>query len=122
MVKNVIWLNDLPFSELFGGFYSVTLNQAEQLWALNGKQIGDNNASVSLEKYNELKAELEKMALTEALGFVDEYINENSSENLSGEYIEEEDFELNPSSNVEEELGSLILDPSLFATTSKTKK
>ncbi len=43
LVKNAIWINDLPFSELFQGFSDDVLSQASYLNELNGRRISDSS-------------------------------------------------------------------------------
>jgi outer membrane protein OmpA-like peptidoglycan-associated protein len=125
MVKNVIWLNDLPFSELFEGFSGSVRKQATELRALNGKRIVESNALVSQvtrSDYLSMIDGLEISATAEAIDFINEYLSESNEEDLAGQYLNQEEFELTGNETSDEELGQLVLDPSLFQSDSKSGK
>jgi len=125
MVKNVIWLNDLPFSELFEGFSISVKEQAGQLRALNGKRIVESGASASQiarSRYLSMIDGLKISATAEAIDFINGYLSESNTQDLTGQYLNQEEFELTGNQSTEDELGQLVLDPDLFQSDTKPSR
>jgi len=135
IVKNAIWINDLPFSELFNGFSDNVLNQAGYLRELNGRrilqssdQISVSDQSVSLYGFQSLVFGLKESAISEANTFIQEFLPVESSPDVGDEwkspydYMDTEDFDLMPSPEAESELGDLSLSPDLFSSNRKSSR
>lgn len=135
IVKNAIWINDLPFSELFNGFSDNVLNQAEYLRELNGlrilessDQISISDQSVSLYGFQSLVFGLKESAIEEAHTFIQEFFPDESVPDGGDErkspydYMDTEDFDLMASPEAEIELGDLSLSPDLFSSNKNSSR
>jgi len=131
IIKNAIWINDLPFSELFAGFSTDVLNQAAQLAEFNGRQIikGESQRSadfkaLSLYAFQSLVFELKESALAEANEFVNEYMSGPDLQQGSdtAPYLPSKEFEMPSDPSYEDGLGKLSLNPELFSSDRRPSK
>lgn len=131
LVKNAIWINDLPFSELFPGFSEDVLDQALYLTELHGQRITEStdqnsiaNTATSLYAFQSLVFELKESALAEATDFIGEFLSNEESEDDDTKIrpMNAADFELMTSPNAEAGLEELSLNPDIFSYTSKPSK
>ena len=125
IVKNAVWINDLPFSELFRGFSDEVISQASYMSELNGRRIKDNSNrsfkeanDLSLYDFQSLVLSLKVSVIAEATEFVAEYmpVYENKEGGGKVNAMAAEDFELLAFPGLEDDLGSLSLNPELFST------
>jgi len=125
IVKNAVWINDLPFSELFRGFSDEVISQASYMSELNGRRIKDNSNrsfkeanDLSLYDFQSLVLSLKVSVIAEATEFVAEYmpVDENKEGGGKVNAMAAEDFELLAFPGLEDDLGSLSLNPELFST------
>lgn len=131
LIKNAIWINDLPFSELFPGFSDAVLDQASYLAELNGHQIPEstdqdyNEANgVSLYGFQSLVFRLKETALAEAVSFVGGFLPMEGPQMIASQtpYLVAEEFELMSSSGYEDGLGDLSLNPDLFSSDKRSSR
>ncbi|MGB6035062.1 MAG: OmpA family protein [Cryomorphaceae bacterium] len=131
IVKNAIWINDLPFSELFEGFSDDVLSQASYLNDLNGRRINDapNQSSteandLSLYGFQSLVFSLKESAIAEAIEFIEEYmsIDESKEDENKIKVMPAEEFEMKTIPGFENDLGSLSLNPELFSSDKRPSK
>jgi outer membrane protein OmpA-like peptidoglycan-associated protein len=125
LVKNAIWINDLPFSELFQGFSDDVLSQASYLNELNGRRISDSSDQdseeandVSLYGFQSLVFSLKESAIAEATDFIGEYmsVDESQEDDNKIRVMPAEEFEMMAVQGFEDDLGSLSLNPELFSS------
>jgi outer membrane protein OmpA-like peptidoglycan-associated protein len=131
LVKNAIWINDLPFSELFQGFSDDVLSQASYLNDLNGRRIGGSADQdfkgvddLNLYGFQSLVFSLKESAIAEATAFIEEYmsIDENQEDDNEIKVMLAEEFEMMAFPGVEDDLGGLSLNPDLFSANRKSSK
>jgi peptidoglycan-associated lipoprotein len=125
IVKNAVWINDLPFSELFPGFSDDVLNQASYLTELNGRRIVDSSDQdfkkaddPSLYGFQSLVFSLKESAIAEATEFIEEYMSSDDSQNDDNKIkvMPAEEFELMTLPGFEDDLVNLSLNPELFSS------
>ncbi|MCH2214948.1 MAG: OmpA family protein [Flavobacteriales bacterium] len=118
IVKNAIWINDLPFSDMFQGFSVKVLSEAEELRALNTSLLRTSNPNgqvTPLYQFQSKVFELKRLSINEALEFIEVNISSLESEKDNPRpQLPVEDFEMTSKANAEEGLASLFLDPNLF--------
>jgi peptidoglycan-associated lipoprotein len=125
LIKNAIWINDLPSSELFPGFSDDVLDQASYLTELNGlrliesgNQSYDEKNDLSLYGFQSLVFSFKESAIAEATNFIVDFLPDEGSQ-ITGyqiPYLVSEEFELISSPSFEDGLGDLSLNPDLFSS------
>jgi len=133
VVKNAIWINDLPFSELFDGFSDELLEQASMLADLNGKSLSESSSNevligekLSLYGFQRLVYGLKELAFAEALTFIDEYMPAEYDD--PGDppivYLSSGEFEMMSNPSSEDALEELSLNPEIVPSVNSgsTKK
>jgi outer membrane protein OmpA-like peptidoglycan-associated protein len=131
LIKNAIWINDLPFSELFPGFSDDVLDQASYLTELNGlrliesgDQSYDETNALSLYEFQSLVFSFKESAIAEATNFIVDFLPAEGSQ-ITGyqiSYLVAEEFELMSSSSFEDGLGDLSLNPDLFSSNKRPSR
>ncbi len=123
VVKNAIWINDLPYSELFDGFSDEVLAQAALLADLNGKLLTQSASNeiliggeLSSYGFQRLVYGLKELAIAEALAFVEvhtplDYEDQRDSPVV---YLSTDEFEMMSNPSTEDALGELSLNPDLL--------
>ncbi|MCZ4410228.1 OmpA family protein [Cryomorphaceae bacterium 1068] len=126
LVKNAIWINDLPFSELFQGFSDDVLSQASHLKELNGRRLSDplDQDDLSLYGFQSLVFSLKESAMAEATEFIEEYmsIDESQEDDNKIRVMPAEEFQLMADPAIHDNLGDLSLNPDLFASNRRPSK
>lgn len=130
VVKNAIWINDLPFSELFEGFSDHVLNQAVYLAELNGRELVDaadrnkRGGDVNLYEFQSLVYKLKKSALFEVSVFLHSYLLQDEAiiSDSVAPFLPLEEFELVATPSFEDKLDELSLNPEIFETAEKPQK
>ncbi len=133
LVRNAIWIHDLPFSELFEGYSPNVLDLAEQLSSYNGystrgnisSEIDVNGRLISLYAFQRKVFELKKATINESMDFVDQYLPASDSsidEDLQGQRIESQDYSLDTNIENREELTGMSLNPDLIFEKKPSRK
>lgn len=132
LVKNAIWIHDMPFSEEFGGFSPEVIRQAEELQDLSGmkvlmsqdEQFDRKTGAIGLYAFQESVFKLKQSAINEALEFVNFYFRlpSESDGDLRYEVLAPEDFELGEMEPEGGGLQGMNLDPDLIFSTNKPSK
>lgn len=130
LVKNAIWIHDLPFSELFPGFSQSVLQRAEELEKLNGSKVVSNeldkdSREIELYDFQEQVFLLKRSAIGEAIDFINEFIGQSEvvreDDDLQNKPLNPADYSISVEPP-DQELGSLNLDPDLVFSGRKRRK
>ncbi|MEM9050577.1 MAG: OmpA family protein [Bacteroidota bacterium] len=125
IVRNAIWINDLPFSDLFEGFSARVVSQAEELRNLNGTVLNSSssgNNSSDLYQFQTKVFELKRTSINEAIKFVERNTSQpESTEDSPHPQLPIDDFEMVSKPDAEDGLADLLLDPDLFNDNPKNK-
>jgi len=118
IVKNAIWINDLPFSELFPGFSDEVISMANELRAWNGVNLNtaiDKAESISARKFENKVLQLKERSIQDAITFIQEYISSEEGSSMDTRpQLPAEDFEMGSKRQSEDGLATLFIDPELF--------
>jgi len=130
LVKNAVWIHDLPFSEEFAGFSPDVVEQARELERMRGmkiltrqsEQFDRKSGAIGLYAFQEMVYELKRMAIDEGLDFINQYLDDRADETQETrqyEYLPSEEFELPDMSEAETGLENLSLNPDLIFSEKK---
>lgn len=119
IVRNAIWIHDLPFSESFPGFSNEVTKLAEKLRALDGfvVRFGEDdrtppgNREVGLYVFQRMVFELKRTAEKEASDFLNVHLpktEERGYDNQEPVLLVPKDFSLDPSQHVHSDLADLV--------------
>jgi outer membrane protein OmpA-like peptidoglycan-associated protein len=129
IVRNAIWIHDLPFSEAFSGFSSEVLdmvrglNEVDDFVILKGRndQFDRRRGSIGLYAFQEMVYQLKQAAIAEALRFVDRYMEEaDQGEESDYVYLDPNEYNLTPEE--ENDPAGLSLDPDLIFKSSEPRR
>ena len=132
IVKNAIWIHDLPFGDKFPGFSDIISDKVKKIKALDGFHIlkGDadmdqpRNKEVGLYTFQRMVYDLKKSAEMEVALFLNSYLpntNKRGYDESSDPFLQEKDFSLSPAQKNKDELSALKPDVNLFENTSSKK-
>jgi len=130
LVRNAVWIHDLPFSEEFAGFSPDVVEQARELERMRGmkiltrqsEQFDRKSGAIGLYAFQEMVYELKRMAIDEGLDFINQYLDDRADETQETrqyEYLPSEEFELPDMSEAETGLENLSLNPDLIFSEKK---
>lgn len=127
VVRNAIWIHELPFSDEFPGFSRAVLAMVETLRQLDGYSIryGDEasappaDGTVGLYTFQRMVYELKTAAEEEAYDFVDRYLPQTRKreyDNLKGVILTPREYKLEGQRQVIDDLADLEPDESVLLT------
>lgn len=118
MVRNAIWIHDLPFADDFPGFSELFAEKASAIKELDGCEVlegdrnmdGPKNKTVGLYTFQRMVYELKRAAEMEVALFLNSYLpvtGNRGRDDTESLYLKEKEFSLNPSNNNRDKLSAL---------------
>lgn len=128
VVRNAIWIHELPFSEDFPGFSRAVKSKVESLRKIDGfairygkeASLPANNGTIGLYTFQRMVYDLKKAVEAEAFDFIDRYMPQTAKrgyDNLKGVLLLPKEYRLPNLEGNKTDLANLEPDRSLVLTT-----